>query len=119
VWRRRGAIIPFDDIVSILLQTPIGDEGVPSRRITIKTSDHEVPISTAYSPDHDEKTLGIADKLRGFLGASTGGAVLDSVRSLVENGSTLDAVRLLRQETGISLEEAHTRVEEMKRERPN
>jgi hypothetical protein len=72
VWRQRGGIISFDDISSILAQTPIGDEGVPSRRITIKTGDTEIPICTAYFPDHDERCLGIADELRAFVHATDG-----------------------------------------------
>jgi hypothetical protein len=57
-WRRRWGLrvregtIAFDDVRSVGVQVPLGDEGVPSRRICFQLRNApEVPVTVGYAPD--------------------------------------------------------------------
>ena len=65
-FRRRAGEIPFDRIESVAVQSPIGDEGVPSRRVALITRDGEVPLTLAFAPDHGER-VALADRIRRFV----------------------------------------------------
>ena len=119
-WRRRRAVsrregtLPFDQVNAVAVQTPIGDDGTPSRRIAFMTEEGELPISVAYAPDPDDECLAIADQLRGALGHAAGPGIAVNVRALVAAGRTMDAIRQLRQEQGLSLEDAKRQVDELR-----
>jgi hypothetical protein len=118
-WRRRWALrqrsesTPFNAIQSVLVERPIGDDGTPSRRIVLKTMDGEIPITVGYRPDGDGGVLHIASRIRALLGHDTGAPHMDNVRALITAGRTIDAVRVLREEEGLSLVDAKRRVEEL------
>jgi hypothetical protein len=120
-WRRRWALrersgsVPFGSIQSVLVERPIGDDGTPSRRITLKTtSGEEIPITVGYRPDGDGMVLQIASRIRLVLGHDAGATHLHNVRALMAAGRTIDAIRVLREEEGLSLVEAKRRIEEMR-----
>jgi hypothetical protein len=118
-WRRRWALqqrsgsISFASIRSVLVERPIGDEGTPSRRITLKTINGDIPITVGYRPDADGLVLQIASRLRALLGHATGASHIHNVKALVAAGKTLEAIRVLREEEGLSLVDAKRRVEEI------
>jgi hypothetical protein len=119
-WRRRWALrqrsgsIPFDAVQSVLVERPIGDEGTPSRRITLKTtSGEEVPITVGYRPDADGAVLQIAARIRALLGHDADAAHMLNVKALIAAGRTIDAIRVLREEEGLSLVDAKRRVEDI------
>jgi|RhiMethySRZTD1v2_1073278.scaffolds.fasta_scaffold00346_23 hypothetical protein len=124
-WRRRWALqnrsgsIPFRSIRSVLVEQPIGDEGTPSRRITLKTVNGDIPITVGYRPDADGLVVEIARRLRALLGHDTGATHMANVKALVAAGKTIDAIRVLREEEGLSLVEAKRRVEEIVATRGN
>src|SRR5262245_910744 len=120
IWRRRWALklrsgsIPFGSIESVLVERPIGDDGTPSRRIALKTvSGEDIPITVGYRPDGDGAVLQIASRLRAMLGHETDATHMHNVKALVAAGKTLDAIRVLREEEGLSLVEAKRRVEDI------
>ena len=93
----------------------MGDHGTPSRRITLKTSSgEEIPITVGYRPDGDCKVLQIATRIRTLLGHDTGATHLHNVKALIAAGKVIDAIRILREEEGLSLVDAKRRVEEMR-----
>jgi hypothetical protein len=119
-WRRRWALrqhagtIPFNSIQSVLVERPIGDDGTPSRRIVLKTvSGEDLPVTVGYRPDGDGSVLHIASRIRALLGHDSDETHLHNVRALIAAGKTIDAIRVLREEEGLSLVDAKRRVEEL------
>jgi hypothetical protein len=123
-WRRRWALrersgsIPFDSIESVIVERPIGDDGTPSRRIVLKSESGEmIPITVGYRPDADGIVLQIADKIRARLGHNTGATHMRNVKALVAAGRNIDAIRVLREEEGLTLVDAKRRVDELRESR--
>ena len=119
-WQRRWALrkrsgsVPFDSIQTVLVERPIGDEGTPSRRIMLRTTDgQEIPITVGYRPDADGTVLQIANRIRALLGHDAGATRMHNVRALIAAGKNIDAIRVLREEESLSLLEAKRRVEEI------
>jgi len=119
-WRRRWALrqragtIPFNSIQSVLVERPIGDDGTPSRRIVLKTvAGEDIPVTVGYRPDPDGAVLHIASRIRALLGHDSDATHLHNVRALIAAGKTIDAIRVLREEEGLSLVDAKRRVEEL------
>jgi hypothetical protein len=119
-WRRRWALqqrsgtTPFTAIQSVLVERPIGEDGTPSRRIVLKTIDGEdIPITVGYRPDGDGAVLHIASRIRALLGHESGTTHLQNVQALIAAGKTIEAIRILREEEGLSLLDAKRRVEEL------
>lgn len=106
--RRRSGTVPFREIRSVFYHSPIGDEGVPSRRVVLVTDSGELPLTLAFVPDTDDRIKSLAESLKRFVGGD--GPVPDmtdeNVRAAVKAGRITEAVRVLRQEKGMSLEEA-------------
>lgn len=121
-WRRRWALrqrtgsIPFGSVQSVIVERPIGDDGTPSRRITLKTKDGEViPLTIGYRPDADGAVVQTASRIRGLLGHEADATHMHNVKALVADGRVIDAIRVLREEEGLSLLDAKRRVEELTR----
>jgi len=112
--RQRAGTIPFNSIQSVLVERPIGDDGTPSRRIVLKTvAGEDIPVTVGYRPDADGAVLHIASRIRELLGHDSDATHLPNVRALIAAGKTIDAIRVLREEEGLSLVEAKRRVEEL------
>jgi hypothetical protein len=68
-FRQRSGMLRFEDVEHLLVQTPIGDTGIPSRRICLKTrAGVEVPLTIGYRPDHGDAIRAAADRIRTVLG---------------------------------------------------
>ena len=124
-WRRRWAFrersgtLPFAAVQSVLVETPLGDDGTPSRRISLRTMDGvAIPITVGYRPDPDRTVLQIADRIRTILGHGSEETGTTNVEALVGAGKIIDAIRFLRQEEGLSLVQAKQRVAELTRRSP-
>ena len=120
MWRRRWALrqrsgsIPFGSVQSVLVERPIGDDGTPSRRIVLKTTAGEdIPMTVGYRPDADGAVLHIASRIRALLGHDSGATHVHNVQALIAAGKTIDAIRILREEEGLSLLDAKRRIEEL------
>jgi hypothetical protein len=64
--RRREGAIPFDRIEAVAVQSPVGDDEIPTRRVTLMTRDGELPLTLAYAPDRGEHGA-LADRIRRFV----------------------------------------------------
>ena len=118
-WRRRRSLssrhgtVPFDAIDQVVLRSCIGNSRyAPKERVVLLTREGEFPLSIAY--EHDEMNQILADRIRCRLQMPPEGLVTDSVQSLVEQGRTTDAIRLLREKRGLSLAEAKILVTQIK-----
>lgn len=122
LWRRRWAwsahegVTPFDRVGAVAVQRPIGDRGVPSRRLSLLLKEGgEIPLTDGYKPDVSGEFLELADKLRAIVGLEQGG---DGVlRWLVREGRIADAVRHAREQGHVTLAEAKRRVDELHEQR--
>lgn len=119
-WRRRWALqarsgsMPFDSIQSVLVERPIGDQGTPSRRVTLRTrTGEEIPLTVGYRPDGDDAAVRIAGRIRRVLGDDAAMTPVQHVKALLAAGRTIDAIRLVREAEGLTLAEAKQRVEDL------
>jgi hypothetical protein len=111
---RRSRVMPFATVTSVEVERPLGDEGVPSRRIVFRLADgSEVPATAGYHADPDGEVVRTAERIRGLLGQNAPSAT-DAVRALVDAGRVVDAVKLLRESEGVSLTEAKRRLDEIR-----
>jgi hypothetical protein len=112
-FRRRSGITPFNDVQDVSVEVPIGDRGVPSRRVVLHLANGLLlPVTVGYKPDVDGSISRAAETLRVTLGHRPP-TVEGSVRTLVSQGRTIDAIKLVRDKEGISLTEAKRRVEQI------
>jgi hypothetical protein len=117
-FRRRSGSIPFDSVREVAVQRPIGDDGTPSRRIALQIHNgREVPITVGFRPDSDGAILKVAESIRTRLGQPPAGFPVASLQALVDAGQTIEAIKRLREDEGLSLLEAKSRVDAMARKR--
>ena len=110
---RHNGTVPFAAIERVVLQSCMGnDKYYPNHRVVLITQNGELPITVAY--EHDDMNEVIAERIRTFLAIPADSLLQDSVESLVESGRHVDAIRLLREKSGISLAEAHDMVARIK-----
>jgi hypothetical protein len=90
--RRRGfqlrqGVVAFDEVRSVAVEVPIGDEGVPSRRICLHLADQtHLPLVNAYHVDADDGIVRLADRLRMVLGQPVSSSLMASARALIDEG---------------------------------
>lgn len=118
-WRRKRSLstkqgtLSFSRIKQVILQSSIGNrKHAPKHRVTLLTEDGELPVSIAY--EHHEINQKIAERIRSRLGLAPDDLMIDSIKSLVERGFDLEAIRLLREKQGLSLTEAKNQITQMK-----
>jgi len=110
---KRNGVVPFAAIQHVVLQSCMGnDKYYPSHRTVLVTSDGELPITLAY--EHDDMNEVLAKRIRSFLHMPANNLVEESVEALVANGRDIDAIRLLREMSDISLSDAHDMVARIK-----
>jgi hypothetical protein len=121
-WRRRWGLrersgtMPFGAIQSVAVERPMGDDGTPSRRITLRMIDGAVvPLTVGYRPDSDGAILTTANRIRVALGQKAEEMPVADAAALVATGQLIEAIKVLRETESISLKEAKRRVDEIKR----
>jgi hypothetical protein len=113
-FRTRSGSIAFDEVRHVSLETPIGDSGVPSRRVILHLIDGTTkPITVGYRPDGDFAITHGADLLKRALGHSKS-APLETARLLLASGKKFEAIRVLVDQEGLSVSEAKKRVDRLK-----
>jgi hypothetical protein len=115
-WSRRSGSLAFDAVTDVRVETPVGDEGVPSRRIVLDVAGarRPLPLTVGFAPDYGDATLLIARRIREALGRARDDAPADAAAKLARMGRTIEAIKLLRQDEDLSLAEAKRRVDEMR-----
>lgn len=114
-FSHRGGLLAFADVQHVSVDVPIGDSGIPSRRIVLHLSNGSLlPVTKGYRPDHGDQILNAADRIRKILGQPPP-TTADSVRALVAQGRTIDAIKLLVEREKLSLTAAKERVDAIRR----
>jgi hypothetical protein len=112
-FAKHGGTLPLTAIDRVVLQSCMGnDRYYPSHRVVLVTRNGELPMMIAY--EHDDMNDVIAERIRSFLALSSNTLLEDSVRTLVECGQDVDAIRLLCEKTGITLTDAHNHIARIK-----
>ena len=112
--RRRSGMLSFDDVTAVTTERPLGDDGTPSRRIVVTTRDHRtVPFTVGYHSDAAGELMQLADRVRDLIGP--GGQSADHLQSLVDAGRILDAIKLAERNPGLSLTDAKSLVDSMRK----
>lgn len=121
IWSRqrgffkRNGIVPFASIERVVLQSCMGnDRYYPAHRVALITTNGELPLTTYY--EHNDINEVFAKRIRHFLDMPSNTLLEDSVESLIESGRNIDAIRLLREKSDISLSEVHDIVAGIKNE---
>jgi len=111
MWRTSERTVRFDDIDDILIDVISDNTTVlVSCRLALKTRTGEVPFSASYEPGlerFEEMRGSIVDLI--FAGRAPP-PVFDPVKSLAIAGRLIDATKLLRQRSNLSLADARDEV---------
>jgi hypothetical protein len=114
-FRQRAGVTSFADVRHVSVERPIGDTGVPSRRVCLHLADGSLlPITVGYRPDGDEQISKAAERLRQVLGQPTPSPA-ESARILIAQGRTVEAIKIFVEREGLSLTEAQDRVNQIRR----
>jgi len=110
--RRRLGVTAFGDVQHVSVETPIGDTGIPSRRVVLHLIDGTLlPITVGYKPDVDGAIARSAETLRRILGQEPKPSPAAIARALIKQGRTIDAVKVFVEHEGLSLKDAKDRVD--------
>ena len=116
-FQHRSGTLAFVDVRYVAIDVPIGDEGVPSRRIVLHMADGSmIPLTAGYRPDGDNHIANAAKALRILLGHQAQPPAALVVRALLASGRKVDAVKVLVEEEKLSLSEAKARIDALGRE---
>lgn len=117
-WERRWAFqhrsgtLAFADVRHVAIEVPIGDDGVPSRRVVLHMHDGSmIPVTVGYRPDGDSHIVNAAEELRALLGHQAKPPADETVRALLASGRKIDAVKVLVEQEQLSLSEAKARID--------
>ena len=114
-FRQRAGITPFGDVRHVSAERPIGDTGIPSRRVVLHLADGTLlPVTVGYRPDHDGKIVKAAELLRRMFGQNPAPSPAENAHYLVKQGRAVEAVKILVEGEGLSLTDAKTRVDRMR-----
>lgn len=130
-WRRLTILknetgsIPFDSIRDIVIDAQAGDRNTTSYRLSIVTPDGQTPMANMFQGGRIEHYQHLRQQILDFIGISPAaptpepGILSDgipsdiepSLRSLVAQGRTIDAIQLLRSRQNIGLADAKSRID--------
>ncbi len=114
-WSVREGTMAFDRVRAVAVQTPIGDHGVPSRRLALVLIEGgEIPLTVGYRSDVADEFPALAERVRGVLGLEQQIGLAGYLQQLVNAGQTLEAIKLIRERDDVSLEEAKHRLDELR-----
>ena len=112
-FQRRSGTIRFAEIRHVAIERPIGDTGVPSRRIVLHLRDGSmIPVTVGYRPDVGDEITAAAESLRKMLGHDRP-STDESVRALLASGRKVDAIKILVEDEKLSLLEAKERADRL------
>jgi hypothetical protein len=115
-FRRRAGVTAFADVQHVSVETPIGDSGIPSRRVVLHLADGTLlPLTVGYKPDVDGAIARSAEMLRRVLGQDPKPSPSQSARALMRQGKTVEAVKIFMEHEGLSLKDAKDRVDQIRR----
>ena len=117
-WQHRSGTLQFTDVRYVAIEVPIGDEGIPSRRIVLHMHDGSMmPLTAGYRVDGDNHIVQAAESVRSLLGHTPKPTPDEVVRALLASGRNVDAVKILVEEEKLSLSDAKARLDALGRKK--
>jgi len=107
---RTGGTVAYDDIQNVTVETMSGMDSTSTARVVIHTVADKIPLTVHYSASLDSWEP-VATRIRQLVGLNTADLTDDSLRALVAEGRKIDAIRQLREKSGMSLADAKPAVE--------
>jgi hypothetical protein len=115
-FRRRAGVTAFGDVQHVSVERPIGDTGIPSRRLVLHLADGTLlPVTVGYKPDVGDAISRSGETLRRILGQNPTPSPTELARALIKQGRRLEAVKTFVEHEGLSLKEAKDRVDQIDR----
>jgi hypothetical protein len=115
-FRRRVGVTAFGDVQHVSVETPIGDTGIPSRRVVLHLADGTLlPVTVGYKPDVDGAIARSAEMLRRVLGQDPKPSPSELARAFIKQGRSIEAAKILVEQEGLSLKDAKDRVDQIRR----
>jgi hypothetical protein len=115
-FQHRSGTLSFGEVRHVAIEVPIGDDGVPSRRVVLHMQDGSmIPVTVGYRPDVDNRITSAAEALRALLGHDAKPSVDEVVRALLASGRKVDAVTVLVEQERLSLSDAKARIDALGR----
>jgi hypothetical protein len=118
VWQRRwgfqwrSGTTAFADIRHVAIEVPIGDHGIPSRRIVLHLHDGSmIPVTVGYRPDLGDEIARTAETLRRMIGHDPRSMTDQALRALLSSGRKIDAIKILVEDERLSLTSAKARID--------
>jgi hypothetical protein len=125
-FRMHSGSFSFDQVSDIAIETTTTDKGGKVHRLVIVTSQARIPTSNGYSGlgNFEKMRARILEYVKGPGAAGTAAAdneaeLKSSIRSLLEQGRKIDAIKLFRESEGGGLAEAKSRVDSIEAEMKN
>lgn len=117
LFGRRGATVPFDQIIGAVVQSSRSSKGGLSFRValttfgtTIPTLGATIPLTVSYSGGADIKCQEICDAINKFLGktpVSPSQSDEAALLAIIASGDLVYAARLVSEQSHCSMDEAH------------
>jgi hypothetical protein len=115
-FRQRAGVTAFADVQHVSVEQPIGDTGIPSRRLVLHLAGGTLlPVTVGYKPDVDGAISRSGEALRRILGQEPAPSASALARALIKQGRKVEAVKILVEQEGLSLTEAKHRVDQIGR----
>ncbi|MGA8110896.1 MAG: hypothetical protein WB974_15785 [Acidobacteriaceae bacterium] len=123
--RTSSGSVPFSEITDIAVQSTSGPNCTTIYRLAVVANDQTLPFCDVYSGGSTARYEGmreaalkmLGDTPRGTKPAAAGADGLDgSIRSLLEQGRTLDAIELVRASDRVTVTAATQRVRQVRQE---
>ncbi|NIP32119.1 MAG: hypothetical protein GTO02_22270 [Candidatus Dadabacteria bacterium] len=111
--KKSGGIVSFHNIKNVIFQNSKGGDTSSNVRVVLVTDSEKIPMTTAYL-GNDNICILVAKKIRHTIKFPDRDIIMESVKEMVKNNQTIDAIRLLRIDKGMSLNEAKQEIENIK-----
>ena len=109
---RTSGMVSYDDITNVTIETMSGIDSASTARVVIHTAADKIPLTVHYSASIASWEP-VAIRIRQLVGLSTADVTNDSLRAMVAEGRKIDAIRHLREKSGMSLADAKHAVEQL------
>ncbi|WP_455372676.1 hypothetical protein [Limibacillus halophilus] len=102
---------PFSAIERVLIDTTRSETEISTARLVLQAGAERIPLTSYYSRSRAE-WLPLKRRIEQVLGLPQG-SLEDDLRALKAQGQTIEAVKVLRRERGLSLAEAKEQVDRL------
>ena len=112
-FKKKEGIISFHNINKVIVENSKSSNSRPNCRVALIMNSEKIPISVAYL-GNSKVCWDVAEKIRQVLEHSESDLIDDSIREMINLGSDIEAIKLIRDQKGLSLTEAKQELDRLK-----